>query len=114
MDLWVLGTGATGTVRSYRKGIPDKLKKAQLSNRGDTATMSYGPLSCLKYLDAKAVYLISTTDTSVNVETRRPDFMRNHEAKELGLPWFMSMIKKWVLLIGATKWWKIINLASKL
>lgn len=128
MDLWVLGTGATGTVRSYRKGIPDKLKKAQLSNRGDTATMSYGPLSCLKYLDAKAVYLISTTDTSVNVETRRPDFMRNHEAKvrpsmvhvydqKMGaVDRSNQMVENYKLGIKTMKWWKklifhIINIA---
>lgn len=81
MDLWVFGIGVIGIVRSYRKGILDKLKKVQFSNRGDIVIMLYGFLSCLKYLDVKVVYLISIIDIFVNVEIRRFDFMRNYEVK---------------------------------
>lgn len=81
MDLWVFGIGVIGIVCSYRKGILDKLKKVQFSNRGDIVIMLYGFLSCLKYLDVKVVYLISIIDIFVNVEIRRFDFMRNYEVK---------------------------------
>lgn len=64
-----MGLGHKSNWICYRKGILDKLKKAQLGNRGGTSTMSYGPLCCLKYLDAQVVYLLSTTGTSFNVKT---------------------------------------------
>ena len=77
MDVWILGTGATGTVRQYRKGIPKIIKDCKLSTPWETSTVHYGPLSCLKYQDSKTVYLISTTETSNNVTTFNHDFHTN-------------------------------------
>ncbi|XP_062604100.1 piggyBac transposable element-derived protein 4-like [Saccostrea cucullata] len=117
MDLWVLGTGATGTVRPYRKGIPEKMKKIQLTNRGDTATAHYGPLSCLKYQDSKTVYLISTTESSTNVETGhhcfiqnqikvRPSMVQTYDKKMGAVDRHNQMIENYKLPIKTLKWWK--------
>lgn len=67
MDLWVLGTGAT---------VTEKLK-ISLNNRGDTSSAHYDPLSCLKYQYAKNVYILSTTQSSHDIETNRHDFHQN-------------------------------------
>lgn len=93
MDLWVWGTGATGTVRPYRKGVPVKLKKISLSNRGDTASAHYGPLSCLKYQDAKTVYFLSTIESSHNIETGLHDFHQNLAKIRPSI----FMTRKWML-----------------
>ena len=117
MDLWYLGTGATGTVRPYRKGIPNLIKNTSLSNRGDTSTVNYGPLSCLKYQDAKTVYLISTTETSENVLTGRHDFRTNeakvrpsmvhaYDLKMGAVDRNNQMVENYKLNIKTLKWWK--------
>lgn len=62
---------------SYRKGVPEKLKKISLNNRGDTSSAHYDPLSCLKYQYAKNVYILSTTRSSHDIETNRHDFHQN-------------------------------------
>lgn len=127
MDLWVLGTGATGTVRPYRKGVPEKLKKISLSNRGDTASAHYGPLSCLKYQDAKTVYLLSTTESSHNIETGRHDFHQNlakirpsmvhiYDQKMGAVDRYNQMVENNKVPFKTFKWWKklilhIINLS---
>lgn len=47
MNLWVLGTRETETVRKLQKEWPKQTDETQLSNKEDTATMAHGPLSCL-------------------------------------------------------------------
>lgn len=127
MDLWVLGTGATGTVRPYRKGVPEKLKKISLSNRGDTASAHYGPLSCLKYQDAKTVYLLSTTESSHNIETGlhdfhqilakiRPSMVHIYDQKMDAVDRHNEMVENNKVPFKTLKWWKklilhIINLS---
>lgn len=117
MDLWVLGTGATGTVRPYRKGVPEKLKKISLSNRGDTASAHYGPLSCLKYQDSKTVYLLSTTESSHNIETGRHDFHQDqakirpsmvhiYDQKMGAVDRHNQMVENYKVPIKTLKWWK--------
>ena len=117
MDLWYLGTGATGTVRPNGKGIPTSVKNFKLQNRGDTATFHYGPLTCVKYKDAKDVYLISTTETSENVATGRRDFHTNEEKmrpsvvkvydEKMGaVDRNNQMIENYKLCLKTMKWWK--------
>ena len=72
-DLFELGVGATGTVRVYRRGIPQSLKDMNLANKGDLAVMSNGPLLCTKYMDHKPVYMLSTIHKSDIVNSNRKD-----------------------------------------
>ena len=127
MDLWMLGTGATGTVRQCRKGIPTAIKQINLQNKGDTTTMHYGPLSCLKYKDSKVVYLISTTETSTNIQSGRHDHQTNepkvrpsmvvaYDGKMGAVDRNNQMVASYKLNIKTLKWWKklifhLINLA---
>nr|XP_022290940.1 piggyBac transposable element-derived protein 4-like [Crassostrea virginica] len=117
MDLWILGTGATGTVRQYRKGIPKIIKDCKLSTRGETSTVHYGPLSCLKYQDSKTVYLISTTETSNIVTTSNHDFHTNetkirpsmvhvYDKKMGAVDRNNQMVENYKLNIKTLKWWK--------
>ena len=70
------GTGATGTARN-RKGIPDRIKFAKLSKKGDKVTMHNGHLLCLKFLDRKAVTFLSTVHSDVFVDTGKKDAAGN-------------------------------------
>ena len=58
LHLWSLDIAAVGTVCSNRRGIPIELKEKVLRNLGDTYVMHTGPLSAIKYLDKKPVYLL--------------------------------------------------------
>jgi hypothetical protein len=58
--LFQLGVNATGTVRSNRCGIPQEIKTKSLTNRGDLAIMNNSPIECIKFLDGKPVYMLST------------------------------------------------------
>lgn len=114
-------------MRPYRKGVPEKLKKISLSNRGDTASAHYGPLSCLKYQDAKTVYFLSTTESSHTIETGLHDFHQNlakirpsmvhiYDQKMDAVDRHNEMVENNKVPFKTLKWWKklilhIINLS---
>jgi hypothetical protein len=72
-DLFQLGVNATGTIRSNRRSIPQEIKAKSLTNRGDLAIMNNGPIECIKFLDGKPVYMLSTVHGSDMSATRRRD-----------------------------------------
>ena len=77
-DLWLLGCGATGTLRANRRGVPQAIKDAAVT-KGQTHTMSNGNLSLMKFHDRKVVHLLGTTERAdmvpsgkVNPHTGQP------------------------------------------
>ncbi|KAL3879847.1 hypothetical protein ACJMK2_032126 [Sinanodonta woodiana] len=45
-----------GTVRAYRKGMPEEIKTAKLKNRGDSILMTKGNLCAVAWKDKKVVH----------------------------------------------------------
>ena len=64
LDLWRLGLGATGTVRSNRKGVPQLIKGMRVPRKGDIAVANCGTLSITKYHDSKVVLMLTTVSSS--------------------------------------------------
>lgn len=64
LDLWGLGIGATGTVRSNRKGMPQLIKDSRVPRKGDVAVANCGILSVTKYHDSKVVLMLTTVSSS--------------------------------------------------
>ncbi|CAC5395839.1 unnamed protein product [Mytilus coruscus] len=54
-DLRQLGTGACGTLRSNRKGVPDDIKNVKLK-KGESVAMTNGILQILKWKDKRDVH----------------------------------------------------------
>lgn len=76
-DLHQLGVNCTGTVRKNRRGIPQEIKDKTLSNRGDVYVMHNGAIECVKYLDSKPVYFLTSNHDTNPTSTRRRDFESN-------------------------------------
>lgn len=117
LDLWDLGVGATGTVRSNRKGIPQSIKDITLKQRGETVVSHNGPLTVTKYLDSKPVLLLSTVSSSENVVTgkkdpktgtdiKRPSVVIKYNAKMGGVDRSDQMIAYSKIAVKTLKWWK--------
>ena len=68
-DLLDNDTGACGTARSNRKGMPVKVKQTKLRERGAKVVMHKGQLMCMKTKDSKDVTMLSTVHGSHDVET---------------------------------------------
>jgi hypothetical protein len=71
-DLHTMDTGATGTARN-RRGIPVRVKQATFKKKGQSLTMSNGPLVVYKVLDRKHVMLLSNVHTTQYVPTGKTD-----------------------------------------
>ena len=71
-NLFQLGVNATGTVRTNRRGIPQEIKTKSLTNWGDLAIMNNGPIGCIKFLDGKPVYMLSTVHGSDTYVSHAP------------------------------------------
>ena len=114
LHLWSLGIAAVGTVRSNRRGLPIELKEKVLRNQGDTYVMHTGPLSAIKYLDKKPVYLLSTLYTSENVRTRhraqeifhRPKVVVKYDKFMGGVDRSDQMVANSKVDLKTLKWWK--------
>ncbi|XP_071129298.1 piggyBac transposable element-derived protein 4-like [Mytilus edulis] len=116
-DLYGLGVGATGTVRSNRRGIPQFLKDKKLTNKGDLSVMSNGPLNCVKFLDGKAVFMLSTIHKTNLVNTRRRDRETNDYIRKPSVVNYYNkymggvdrsdqMITYINSVVKSFKWWK--------
>ena len=68
--MWAVGTGATGTLRVNRKGLPKKLKDAEVE-KGKVTVMHNDNLIAAKYHDRKIVYLLSTVETAIMTKTKK-------------------------------------------
>ncbi|XP_061188017.1 piggyBac transposable element-derived protein 4-like [Saccostrea echinata] len=69
-DLFVLGCGATGTLRVNRKGIPQRIKDKKV-DKGDMFSMCNDELVLVKYHDRKVVYLLSTIEEAAKAPNGR-------------------------------------------
>ena len=116
-DLFQLGVNTTGTVRVNRRGIPQSVKDKTLSNRGDVIVMHNGPLECIKYLDSKPVYFLSSIHGSDLVPTRRTSYNSNEIIKKPevvvqynkymgGVDRSDQMIAYMNSIVKSFKWWK--------
>ncbi|XP_052269913.1 piggyBac transposable element-derived protein 4-like [Dreissena polymorpha] len=117
VDLWELGVGALGTVRSNRKGIPASIREKHLPNRGDTFSQHTGQLSITKYLDSKPVFLLSTTLTSEKMYTgkknpvtqeliSKPKMVIAYDKFMGGVDRADQMVSNSRSNIRTMKWWK--------
>ena len=116
-DLFQLGVNATGTVRSNRRGIPQEIKTKSLTNRGDLVIMNNGPMECIKFLDGKPVYMLSTVHGSDMSATRRrekdtneiimkPSMVVNYNKYMGGVDRSDQMISYTNSIVKSFKWWK--------
>ena len=71
-DLFDRSTGACGTLRANRRGVPTRLKEKQLA-KGESMAMTNGTLQLLKWHDRKVVYLCSTLHNAEFVDSTRHD-----------------------------------------
>ena len=74
-ELYKKGTGACGTARINKKGMLLDFQKANLK-KGQVITFTDGPLMCLKWMDKRAVVMLSTILDDSMIDKRR----RNREA----------------------------------
>ena len=70
LHLLIMNTGATGMARNHW-GIPEKVKRSVLKNKGDKILMKNGPLMVLRIKDRKQVTMLSTAHSAEMVETGR-------------------------------------------
>jgi hypothetical protein len=93
------------------------LKEKSLENQGDTFIMKTGPLSAIKYLDSKPVYLLSTFDTSENVPTgkrdprtqesiMKPKVIVQYNKYMGGVDRTDQMVANSKIQVRSMKWWK--------
>ena len=68
-DLHRRGYGATGTVRTDRRGMPPAMKGT--IKKKDMIEAHFGSLMAIKWMDKRAVCLLTTTDDSSTVAKRR-------------------------------------------
>ena len=111
-------TGAVGTLRLNRKGIPDQVKREKLPNKGDKCSMSYNDeMTVTKVHDRKIVTFLSTVYNADLVDTPRV----HHETGEpIQKPLVMTKYNKYMGGVDANdqllkyshfskrtiKWWK--------
>ena len=67
LDLYQLGTVATGTVRSNRKGLPRDTLRQRLRNH-ERKEKRKGPLFCVAYQDGSRKPVLLSTKTTVGTE----------------------------------------------
>lgn len=73
-DLYVRQTGACGTVRKNRKGMPTEIRGAGLPlRRGEMATFTRGALAAMKWRDRRDVHMLTTVHTTEMTATGRTD-----------------------------------------
>ncbi|XP_021377035.1 piggyBac transposable element-derived protein 4-like [Mizuhopecten yessoensis] len=71
-ELYLQATVACGTVRSNRRGIPQKLKSQRLT-KGEIFVVHNSTLVAVKYADKKDVILLTTIHEGVKVDPGRLD-----------------------------------------
>ena len=67
-NLWKLDIGATGTLRSSRKGVPKALISSK-PKKGETVVMHNKNMLAMKYHDRKIVYLLTTVESADDIPT---------------------------------------------
>ncbi|XP_033740586.1 piggyBac transposable element-derived protein 4-like [Pecten maximus] len=79
-NLWLNGTLACGTLRSNRRGVPDKMKNAHPC-KGQMMAFNNGTLVAVKFSDKKEVCLLTTIHEGKMVNTAKRDSEGNLIAK---------------------------------
>ena len=69
-QLYSIGTGACGTVRIDRRGLPLDFQKLKL-HKGDITTFKDGALTGLKWMDKRQVTMLSTIHDDEMIDKRR-------------------------------------------
>lgn len=116
-DLWPLGCGASGTLRSNRKGVPQMVKDKALKEKGTTFTVHNKNLMLLKFHDRKMVHLLSTVDKGEMILTgknnprdqtplRKPEVVVNYDKYMGGVDRADQMISYSTFHFRTLKWWK--------
>ena len=87
-------TGATGTLRINRRGVPKGIREEKLKKKGDSKVMSYKDEMCmLKIYDRKVVTLLSTVYNSNNIDTGK----KHYKTKEpIEKPFVMTKYNKYM------------------
>ena len=117
LDLFFNGTGACGTCRLNRSGLPRKIKDATLEQKGESIVMHTGPLMAMKMLDRKPVTILSTISKSTTVVTNKKDPKTKESVVRpeciVGYNKFMGdvdrsdqMLKYEAFRHRSIKWWK--------
>ena len=68
-DLLTKGFGACGTVRLNRRGLPQEMHST--ISKGDVVSAQAGPVLALKWMDKRAVTMISTIHNTSLVSKQR-------------------------------------------
>ena len=77
-DLRRLGFGACGTVRLNRRGLPEAIKSQSRMNKGDVQSVTENGLLSMKWMDKRAVTMISTIHEDSMVSTPRRSRFADH------------------------------------
>jgi len=115
-DLWVVGVGASGTLRANRKGVPQRIKDRTVE-KGSTFTMHNDNLMLTKFHDRKVVHLLSTTDKAVKVPSgknnpatgqpiMKPEVVVNYDKYMGGVDRSDQMVSYATFQARTLKWWK--------
>ena len=72
-DLLEKKTGACGTLRTNRKGVPQKIREKSSLNKGETICMNNGELQIIKWHDNRDVNMISSIHSTSMAQTGKND-----------------------------------------
>ena len=99
--------------------IPQEIKTKSLTNRGDLAIINNGPIhyECIKFLDGKPVYMLSTVywsdlsaicqrDKDINEIIMKPNMVVDYNKYMGGVDTSDQMISYTNSIVKSFKWWK--------
>ena len=116
-DLYLVGVGASGTLRANRKGVPQIVKDKNLKEKGQRFVVHNEHLMLLKIYDRKVVHLLSTVDTATDVPTgktnprtgeplMRPQVIASYDKYMGGVDRADQMVSYATYAARTLKWWK--------
>jgi len=117
-ELHFLGTGACGTVRTTRKGIPEALKKKSRIRlqQGETIFRQKGHLLAVRHMDKRDVFMLSNihdaTQLTLDKRNRNGDNIKKPEAivdyiRHMGgVDLSDQLMKNYSCVRRTVKWWK--------
>ena len=119
VDLRRLGFGACGTARINRQGLPKRIKSPSPISKGEVRSVTKKGLLCLKWMDKRAVTMISTIhdNTMVPIQRRsrfaggrevisKPQCIVEYNRHMGGVDLSNQMISYYSFSHRSVKWWK--------
>lgn len=126
-NLTLVDTGATGTVRSNRVGLPNGFSKIKVTEKGEKRVFTKDNLQVMRIMDRKAVNIMSNIFSATDLNTGKKHWKSKEDILK---PQMMVMYNKYMGGVDANdqllqysafdrqnvKWWKkcafrLLNLA---